>query len=127
VDSYGVYTPLAAKFPYGKRNMAIIYCEVANFGSLKSVEGESTFYTTRLTQQDTLMTDDGLLVWRPNAEEIVDRSRNRRHDFYLVKRLTLPPTLAVGHYTLRMTVTDTQSNKIATASMPLEIVAASPP
>ena len=47
-----------------------------------------------------MVTDDNLLVWRPNPEEIEDRSRNQRHDFYLVKKLTIPETLAVGEKTI---------------------------
>src|SRR5262249_53208988 len=97
----------------------IIYCEVANFATKKSDDG---LFTTRLAQQDSLITDDGLLVWRPNPEEVEDRSRNQRHDFYLVKKLTLPETLAIGKYTLRMSVTDKLSNKISMVSIPVEIV-----
>jgi len=118
VDSFGVYTPVEAKFPAGKRSVVIIYCEVANFTSEKSDDA----YVTRLAQQDTLVTEDGLLVWRPNPEEIEDRCRNQRRDFYLIKKLTLPETLAAGKYTLRMTVTDKLGNKTDTAILPIEIV-----
>lgn len=120
VDSYGVYTQVAPRFEVGKRHVAIIYCEVANFTSKRTEDG---FYQTRLAQQDTLVTEDNLLVWRPNPEEIEDRSHNLRHDFYLVKKMTLPETLAVGKYTLRMSVTDKISNKISMISMPIEIYA----
>jgi hypothetical protein len=92
---------------------------VANFASKKAEDG---WYTTNLSQQETLITDDGLLVWRPNAEEVEDRSLNQRHDFYLVKKLTLPETLAAGKYTLRMSVTDRNTNKISMVSMPEEVV-----
>lgn len=118
VDSYGVYTEMPATFAAGKRHVAIIYCEVENFAATRTAEGK---YQTALTQQDTLITSDGLLVWRPTAEEVVDVSRNKRRDFYLVKKLTLPETLAAGKYTLRLTVTDKQSNKIAMATLPIEI------
>lgn len=120
VDSYGVYTPIEPVFENGKRQVVIIYCEVANFTAQKSEDG---WYQTKLSQQDTLMTEDGLLVWRPNAEEVEDRSRNQRRDFYLVKKLTIPDNLAIGKYTLRMSVTDKLSNKVSMISMPIEIVA----
>lgn len=119
VDSFGVYTPVEAKFETGKKHVVIIYCEVANFATKKADDGT---YITRLAQQDTMVTDDNLLVWRPNPEEIEDRSRNQRHDFYLVKKLTIPDSLAVGKYTLRMSVTDKISNKIALLALPVEIV-----
>ncbi len=126
VDSYGVYSPVEPKFEYGKRNVVIIYCEVAHFTS-KAIDnttaaGHETVYETRLAQQDTLITDNGLLVWRPNPEEVEDRSRNQRHDFYLVKKLTIPENLAIGKYTLRMSVTDKLSDKIAMATIPIEVV-----
>jgi hypothetical protein len=118
VDSFGVFTETPSTFEQGKRHTVIIYCEVANFGSQKDTD----WYTTRLSQQESLITEDGLLVWRPNPEDVEDRSRNQRHDFYLVKKLTLPETLAAGKYTLRMTVTDKTKNRTAVINRPIEIV-----
>ncbi len=118
VDSFGVYTPVEATFEGGRRHSVIIYCEVANFVSDKGKDG---WYTTRLAQQESLIAEDGLLVWRPSAEEVEDRSLNQRKDFYLVKKLTIPENLAAGHYTLRMAVTDRTGNKISMAKMAIEI------
>jgi hypothetical protein len=120
VDSFGVYNAVDSKFVQGRKHTVIIYCEVANFSSKK---GDDGWFETKLAQQETLITDDGLLVWRPNAEEVEDRSMNQRHDFYLVKKLTIPENLAAGKYTLRMSVTDRNTNKIAMVSLPIEIVA----
>jgi hypothetical protein len=119
VDSFGVYNPIEPRFEQGRKHTIIIYCEVANFSSSKSDDG---WYQTRLAQQETLITDDGLLIWRPNAEEVEDRSLNQRRDFYLVKKLTIPENLAAGKYTLRMSVTDRNTNKISMVSLPIEIV-----
>ena len=119
VDSFGVYTPIDSKFEQGKRHTVIIYCEVANFAAKK---GDDGWFTTHLSQQETLITEDGLLVWRPNAEDVEDRSMNQRHDFYLVKKLTIPENLAAGKYTLRMSVTDKNTNKISMVSLPIELV-----
>ena len=118
VDSFGVYNAIDAKFEQGKRHTVIIYCEVANFSAKK---GDDGWFTTDLEQQETLITDDGLLIWRPNAEEIQDRSMNQRRDFYLVKKLTIPENLAAGKYTLRMNVVDKNANKRQMVSMPIEI------
>ncbi|MGN6368920.1 MAG: hypothetical protein ACTHN5_11730 [Phycisphaerae bacterium] len=118
VDSFGVYTPVDPRFPQGTARTVILYCEVANFTSRKDPEGQ---FETKLTQQESLITSDGLLVYRPNPEDVDDRSFNHRHDFYLVKKITLPATLPVGKYTLRMNVTDRLANKIAIVTMPLEI------
>ena len=105
-------------FEQGKKHTVIIYCEVANFSSKKT---KDDWYQTSLSQQETLVTEDGLLIWRPNAEEVEDRSMNQRHDFYLVKKLTIPENLAAGKYTLRMSVTDRNNGKIAMVSLPVEI------
>jgi hypothetical protein len=118
VDSFGNYTPVDAKFPQGIERTVILYCEVANFTSRRADDG---WYETKLSQQDTLLTADGLLLWRPTAEDVDDRSMNQRHDFYLVKKITLPSTLAAGKYTLRLSVTDRAANKHITATLPLEI------
>jgi hypothetical protein len=119
VDSFGVYTPIEPRFEYGRRQTVIIYCEVANFAAKR---GDDGWYQTVLSQQDTLTTDDGLLVWRPNPEDVEDRSMNQRKDFYLVKKLTLPENLAIGKYTLKMSVTDKLAKKRAEVTMPIEIV-----
>jgi hypothetical protein len=118
VESFGVYTPVDPKFPQGTTTTVILYCEVAHFASHRTEDGH---YETNLSQQDTLLTSDGLLLWRPTSEEVNDRSLNQRHDFYLVKKITLPDTLAAGKYTLRLSVTDRTVNKIATVTMPIEI------
>ena len=120
VDSFGVYTPVDAKFPQGTAAAVILYCEVAHFTSHRIEDGR---YETNLSQQDTLLTTDGLLLWRPTAEDITDRSLNQRHDFYLVKKITLPDTLPVGKYTLRLSVTDRTTNKLAMTNLPIEIIA----
>jgi hypothetical protein len=119
VESFGVYDKVDAKFTAGKKHAVIIYCEVANFQPKQTAEG---WYETKLSQQETLATEDGLLLWRPNAEEVEDRSKNVRHDFYLVKKLTIPGDLAIGKYALRMSVTDKNSGKIAVVTLPIEIV-----
>jgi hypothetical protein len=119
VDSYGVYHKLDPKFPVGKKQTVIIYCEVANFVPKKSPDG---WFETNLTQQETLATDDGLLLWRPNPEDVQDRSQKHRRDFYLVKKLTIPDNIPVGKYALRMSVTDKNTNKIAVVTLPIEIV-----
>ena len=44
VDSYGVFQRLEPKFPAGKKQTVIIYCEVANFVPKKTDDG---WYETR--------------------------------------------------------------------------------
>jgi hypothetical protein len=127
VSRFGVYDPmLSSRFPAGRNNDLIVYCEVANFNS---VQGSDRIWRTRLKQDMVLYTDTGLAVWpeKPNAATILDESRDRRHDFFIPTRVRLPSSLASGKYVLKITLTDEESNRIVEASSPLDIVSATPP
>jgi hypothetical protein len=122
VVSYGVYTPMASsRFSVGKNNELIVYNEAANFAS---IQGSDSIWRTRLKQEMVLYTDTGLAVWpdKPNAASFVDQSRNRRHDFFISRRIMLPSSLAAGKYVLKITLTDEQSDRVVEASAPLELV-----
>lgn len=123
VKSFGVYTPLpSARLPAGKENQVISYCEVSNF---TSVENAEKIWETRLMAETVLYKENGMQVWpaRSNAQTVVDHSRNRRHDFYVGQMLHLPPTLTIGRYLLKVTLTDQLSNRVCEATTPIEIVA----
>jgi hypothetical protein len=120
VDHFGVYEPMEpAQFKAGTNNEAVLYCEVANFSS--QLNGEKQ-WETRLRHEGTLYNETGLNVWPLKADTVSDLSRNRRHDFYVVRKLHLP-RLPVGRYLLKVTVTDTQVNRVAEATVPLQVVA----
>ena len=122
VSSYGVYRPMpSSRFPAGRNNDLIVYCEAANF---TSVQGSDRIWRTRLKQDMVLYTDTGLAVWpeKADAATFVDESRNRRHDFFISRRVQLPSSLAAGKYVLKITLTDEESNRIVEAGTPLEIV-----
>ena len=55
----------------------------------------------------------------------VDLSRNRRHDFYVYKKLTLPRTLGPGRYVLKVTIVDQQSQRVAENSMTVNLMGSS--
>jgi hypothetical protein len=121
VVSYGVYSPMpSSRFPAGRNNDLIVYCEVANF---TSIQGNDSIWRTRLRQEMVLYTDAGLAVWpaKSNADVFVDQSRNRRHDFFISRLVRLPSSLAAGKYVLKVTLMDEESNRVVEASAPLEI------
>jgi len=123
VDSFGVYRPVASsRFAAGKDNEVIVYCELANFTSVQNGE---KLWETRLKQEIVLYTDAGLAVWpeKSNAQLFVDLARNRRHDFFIPRKIKLPAALTIGRYLLKVTITDVQSNRLAEATAPVEIVA----
>ncbi|MGA2583641.1 MAG: hypothetical protein ABSG31_10225 [Tepidisphaeraceae bacterium] len=123
VHSYGVYTPLdSPRMGAGKENPVVVYCEVGNF---TSVRDDQNMWQTRLREELVLYTDTGLAVWpeKSNAEVFVDQSRNRRHDFFVARKIVLPSELTIGRYLLKVTLTDEQSNRVVEATTPVEIVA----
>jgi hypothetical protein len=120
VSGFGTYEPIDARFVAGARNEAIVYCEVGNVASQQNEQG---IWESRLSQEAVLYTDDGQRVWTNPPQAIVDKSRNRRHDFCVAQKLTLPPNLSINRYILKVTVKDEQARRMAEASMPIQVVA----
>ena len=120
VEGFGMYDPMEpARFAAGSTHEAILYCEVENFACVS--QGDKQRWETRLAQEATLYTESGMPVWVDKSGQIVDSSRNRRHDFFLVKRIKLPSTLSIGRYLLKVTVEDQQSKRLAEQTVPVEI------
>jgi hypothetical protein len=121
VDGFGVYEPITpARFAGAKDHPFIIYCEVQNFASQIN---DKMLWETKLSHEAVLYTETGLNVWSEKSDSIVDLSRNRRHDFFIVKKTKLPANLTIGRYVLKLSVTDQQSNRVAETTVPVQIVA----
>jgi hypothetical protein len=136
VMGYGQYEVLGTgKFLHGKPIHAVIYVELANFGHRELTASERAAawspgdpvqarWAVDLVEEVQVYTGaDGTLVWSKSPEGIVETSRNRRRDFYLVDRVTLPLSLNVGSYTLKVRVRDRVSGTSDEANLPFEIVA----
>jgi hypothetical protein len=121
VRGFGVYEPLPHSLKAGQDHPAILYVEVGNFSSRRNEK--SQLWETKLKQEAVLYTESGLAVWSDKSNIPVDTSRNRRHDFYVYKGVTLPRTLTVGRYFLKVTITDEQANRVAENSLPVQVVA----
>jgi hypothetical protein len=123
VQCFGVFTPFDSnRFIAGRDNQVIVYCEVQGFESQPTADNQ---WETKLTQEMVLYTDTGLPVWpaKSQPEEVIDLCREKRHDFFIAKLVTLPTNLTIGRYVLKLTVTDEQANHVAESTTPLEIVA----
>ncbi len=118
VDGFGVYEPMANRFGAGKEHRAIIYCEVQNFASHMNDKKQ---WETKLSNEVTLYTETGMVAMSDKSKSIVDLSRNRRHDFFIVKMVKFPATLQMGRYVLKIAVTDQQSNRVAETTIPVQI------
>ena len=124
MTGFGVYDPIQpARFIAGKENKVILYCEVENFSSQYNGDKQ---WETRLSQDVVLYTEqNGLEVWRDKTanKQVVDQSRNRRHDFFLAKVIDLPANLTIGRYLLKVSIVDDQVKRVAENTIPIEIVA----
>jgi len=122
VEIFGVYEPIEpTTFPAGRETPVILYCEIANFSSQRP---GGVRWETSLSHSATLYKENGVPVWSDKTTNVTDQSRNRRHDFFVVKLLKLPPTLSAGKYVLKVTVMDRQTNRMAEGSIALTIAGA---
>lgn len=119
---FGDYSEMSSRFPGTKDHATGIYCEVQNFSSQQS---SSNMWESKLRMNLVLYTDQGLEAWTPDSKGWLypDLSHTRRHDFFIARPLTLPSSLPIGRYILKITLTDLQANRVAENSLPLEIVA----
>jgi hypothetical protein len=123
VRGFGNYTPFDGDPPHfsaGVEHEVILYCEVQNFSSQLD---DNKMWQTELGQDAVLYTEGGMSVWTDKTRSVNDSARNRRQDFFLVQRMSLPATLPMGRYLLKVTIEDKQSHHVAEATQPLLIVA----
>ena len=122
VVTYGVYDEMTAdRFVAGRSVPTIIYSEIDN---LQSELSEDMRFVTRLRTRIELLTVDGQSAWHHEEPEIVDRCRQRRRDFFIAQRVTLPPTLPAGDYVLKVFAEDKLSGRAGEATYPLSIQSA---
>ncbi|MEO0587824.1 MAG: hypothetical protein AAF078_09305, partial [Planctomycetota bacterium] len=122
VSRFGVFEPFERPvFLAGQRNRMIVYLELEGYRSTQM--GADRAHVVRLSQEIELYDDAGLLVWRQTPEEIEDRSRKPRRDFFTVQLIELPSRLTVGRFFLKARVIDEANGHRAERSVPIEIVA----
>jgi hypothetical protein len=121
VDGFGVYEPVEpARFTAMKEHPIIVYCEVENFASHQNA---NRMWETKLSQECVLYTETGLPVWQDKTENIPDLARQRRHDFFVVKKTKFPANITIGRYILKVTIVDQQANRVTEATLPVLFVA----
>ena len=124
VYNFGIYDAIEpARFVAGADNGMVVYCEVENFSS--QLDGQK-LWQANLRQEIVLYSDQGMQVWSPDAKTpppTIDRSRTRRHDFFMARVIKLPPSLPIGRYILKVSIVDQQVSRVAENSTTLDIVA----
>ena len=129
VAGYGQFTPLPTnRFVVGRPIRAIVYAELSRFGhrpigdSAGAAPGDR--WTVELSQTLELYHDaDGTKAWSRPEERITESSRNKRRDFFLIHEITLPATLTIGAYKLKVIMKDKTTGHQDEANIPIEIVA----
>ncbi|HZZ42186.1 MAG TPA: hypothetical protein VFE58_04555 [Tepidisphaeraceae bacterium] len=120
VKGYGLYDPIQTPFREGRENPALLYCEVNGFASRP---GDGNMWETKLTEDVVLFKGENQVWKKTKVDEIIDRCKNRRHDFYVMNRIQFPATLPAGAYTLKVTIIDEIGNRVAEAMTPVTIEA----
>jgi hypothetical protein len=136
VAGFGQYTPLGVdRFIHGRAIRAVVYVEVDHFAHREVNESDRTAaklggrdledrWAVELSQELKLYhAADDVLVWSRPAQAVVETSRNKRRDFYLVHTVSLPSTLSLGSYTLKVIIRDRVSGEEKDVNIPFEIVA----
>jgi hypothetical protein len=123
VKQFGVYQPFeSTRFPFGEKHPVVVYCEVANFASQLN---SKSLWETKLKYEVLLYTDSdaALQVWQQKPTPVVDLCHSRRRDFFIAKLMELPQDLPIGGYLMKVSLVDETANRIAEATVPLQIVA----
>lgn len=132
VDGFGRFDAFeSGTFVAGRPIRFIVYAEIDGFAARPAREGDpaqagialAEQMSTELTQSLTLYHDpSGLQAWHRPAQRVIETSRARRRDFYLVHQVELPATLTVGRYRLKVTVTDKTTGASDEVTMPVDVV-----
>ncbi len=132
VTAFGRYTPFASKaFAAGQPHRMIVYTEIDGFTYREARGGDPVANGVALSEQEsvelsqsvTLYQADGYQAWHKPAETVIETTRGRRRDFYLVQLIELPRTLAAGQYNLKVTVKDKTSGAESERVIPVELKA----
>jgi hypothetical protein len=134
VTGFGSYTAFRAnRFPAGRQHRTIVYVEVDRMAHRELGPGDERLrrepgdrYAVEVSEEINLYNESGsLLALRRPEQRVIESSRNRRRDFYLVNEITLPASLSIGTYHLKVTMRDKVSGAVAEAVIPVEVVAES--
>ena len=115
---YGVYT-IRPNAVFKRGDTAFLYVEPANYDWGAAVDGVYTFGVTADLGLKGKTSDVDVVV--PDFMKLPLANRNRLKNLYLAADIALKDTLPLGDYTLRLTLHDTNSGKVATAEFPFTL------
>jgi len=133
VTGFGKYTTFASNvFPAGKKSKAIVYTAVEGFDARPAIAGDPAAPGTIVTDQVSVELEQSLTlyqdsddyqVWHRPPQRVVETSRTKRRDFYLIQIIEIVPTLAPGRYNLKIRLKDRTTNMTTESVIPIEISA----
>lgn len=122
VLGFGVYDAFTERvFMAGREQTLIVYVELDHFKTVAREQGDG--YEVKLRQELELYESNGFEVWHHEPVQIVDVSRNKRRDFFVVQMVTLPAQLGVGKYHLKVRVFDENAGTRDETSIEIRLVA----
>jgi hypothetical protein len=135
VMGFGRYDQMSsAAFRAGKVSRAIVYTELDGFQARPAQKGDPVAedadaadqVSVELEQSLTLYQDsDGYQAWHRPPQRVIETSRTKRRDFYLIQIIELPAALTIGKYNLKVAVKDVTTGIATESIIPVEIVAGS--
>lgn len=130
VRGFGQYDAFPTNaFPAGKGSKAIVYTEIDGFTTRPARRGDpiaagsdvSEQVSVELEQSLTLFQQDGYQVWHRPPQRVIETSRVKRRDFYLIQIIELHRSLSIGRYNLKVTLKDLNSGAVTESMIPIEI------
>lgn len=116
VDGFGEYQ-LRERRQFRPGDQVTLYAEVENFTSTSTEKGHRTLLGTSYH----LLDQTGQTIDGGQFPDVEDHCQSRRRDFHMQYGIALPRDIGAGEYELRLTVTDTLSNKLGQASTSLTV------
>jgi hypothetical protein len=121
VAGYGQYDALpSSALAAGRSHRLIVYAEVDRFAHRPASGGE---WAVDLAQTLQLFHDaDGAYAWGQPEQTVLTTSRRKIRDLYITSPITLPATLSIGLYQLKVVMKDKTTGAVAERTIPIRIV-----
>jgi len=119
VRGFGCVKPFS-RYEFVPGEEVLLYAEIENFAAESTAEG----YETRLASNYRIFDEQGRSLVDVDLAVNEDCCRSARRDFFILFRLYMPQDIRSGRHTLKLTIEDLISHKVAQRSIEFTIKAA---
>ena len=116
INGFGSYENFPAD-QFSRGQPVAVYAEVANFTSRAGPAGQGFETALQSTIEIYTPGPGAQLVDRVVLPVTREQTRTARRDYFLSYDFRIPPTLPLGPHTLKLTIEDLQSQKIASTHL----------